>query len=131
MRRLYAEPCLSSSVGSKISQNRSGNAWPLQIGCCSATRSGFSSNASRSITTKSTSSSVSRHRRHRYRPVPGKVEVCKIVGGVTSPTLANVYLHYVFDLWAARWRRGNYVLDVANTTSCNLVLLKLGDPAYI
>jgi hypothetical protein len=24
---------------------------------------------------------------------------------VISPTLANVYLHYVFDLWAARWRR--------------------------
>ena len=22
-----------------------------------------------------------------------------------SPLLANVYLHYVFDLWAARWRR--------------------------
>src|SRR3954462_6606592 len=26
-------------------------------------------------------------------------------GLVISPTLANVYLHYVFDLWAARWRR--------------------------
>jgi hypothetical protein len=24
---------------------------------------------------------------------------------VASPLLANVYLHYVFDLWAARWRR--------------------------
>jgi RNA-directed DNA polymerase len=24
---------------------------------------------------------------------------------VISPLLANVYLHYVFDLWAARWRR--------------------------
>ena len=22
-----------------------------------------------------------------------------------SPLLANVYLHYVFDLWAQRWRR--------------------------
>ena len=22
-----------------------------------------------------------------------------------SPLLANVYLHYVFDLWAERWRR--------------------------
>ena len=22
-----------------------------------------------------------------------------------SPLLANVYLHYVFDLWANRWRR--------------------------
>jgi group II intron reverse transcriptase/maturase len=26
-------------------------------------------------------------------------------GGVISPLLANVYLHYVFDLWAERWRR--------------------------
>src|SRR3954470_1262698 len=26
-------------------------------------------------------------------------------GSVISPLLANVYLHYVFDLWAARWRR--------------------------
>jgi len=27
------------------------------------------------------------------------------VGGVNSPLLANVYLHYVFDLWAVRWRQ--------------------------
>jgi RNA-directed DNA polymerase len=26
-------------------------------------------------------------------------------GSVISPRLANIYLHYVFDLWAARWRR--------------------------
>src|SRR6201988_4592280 len=26
-------------------------------------------------------------------------------GSVLSPLLANVYLHYVFDLWAERWRR--------------------------
>ena len=26
-------------------------------------------------------------------------------GAVISPTLANVYLHYVFDLWAHRWRQ--------------------------
>jgi len=26
-------------------------------------------------------------------------------GAVASPLLANVYLHYVFDLWAERWRR--------------------------
>ena len=35
-------------------------------------------------------------------------------GSVISPLLANIYLHYVFDLWAARWRRhqarGNVVL---------------------
>jgi RNA-directed DNA polymerase len=26
-------------------------------------------------------------------------------GGVISPMLANVYLHYAFDLWAQQWRR--------------------------
>jgi RNA-directed DNA polymerase len=35
-------------------------------------------------------------------------------GSVISPMLANVYLHYVFDLWAARWRRreatGNMII---------------------
>jgi group II intron reverse transcriptase/maturase len=28
-------------------------------------------------------------------------------GAVISPTLANIYLHYVFDLWAERWRGRN------------------------
>jgi group II intron reverse transcriptase/maturase len=35
-------------------------------------------------------------------------------GAVASPLLANVYLHYVFDLWAQQWRRreatGNVIL---------------------
>ena len=26
-------------------------------------------------------------------------------GSVISPLLANIYLHYAFDLWANRWRR--------------------------
>ena len=26
-------------------------------------------------------------------------------GAVASPLLANIYLHYVFDLWADRWRK--------------------------
>ena len=26
-------------------------------------------------------------------------------GGSISPLLANIYLHYVFDLWADQWRR--------------------------
>ncbi len=26
-------------------------------------------------------------------------------GGSVSPLLANIYLHYAFDLWAARWRK--------------------------
>ncbi len=28
-------------------------------------------------------------------------------GAVISPLLANIYLHYVFDLWANRWRQGH------------------------
>ena len=36
-------------------------------------------------------------------------------GAVISPILANVYLHYVYDLWAHRWRRtkasGDMIVD--------------------
>jgi RNA-directed DNA polymerase len=28
-------------------------------------------------------------------------------GAVVSPILANIYLHYAFDLWAHRWRQQN------------------------
>jgi group II intron reverse transcriptase/maturase len=31
-------------------------------------------------------------------------EVGTVQGGSISPLLANVYLHYVFDLWVQRWR---------------------------
>ena len=33
-------------------------------------------------------------------------------GGSISPVLANVYLHYVFDLWADQWRRRHARGDV-------------------
>ena len=33
-------------------------------------------------------------------------------GGSISPLLANIYLHYVFDLWADHWRRRYAVGDV-------------------
>lgn len=33
-------------------------------------------------------------------------------GGSASPLLANVYLHYVFDLWAQQWRRRHAHGDV-------------------
>ena len=48
-------------------------------------------------------------------------------GSVISPLLANVYLHYVFDLWAERWRRREargdmiivrYADDVRHITRC-------------
>jgi len=33
-------------------------------------------------------------------------------GGSASPLLANIYLHYVFDLWVQRWRRTQAQGDV-------------------
>jgi RNA-directed DNA polymerase len=33
-------------------------------------------------------------------------------GSVISPLLANVYLHYVLDLWAERWRRREATGDI-------------------
>ena len=38
----------------------------------------------------------------RNRPL--KLEVRDCVGAVVSPLLANVYAHYVLDLWAHQWR---------------------------
>src|SRR5438034_8506563 len=32
-------------------------------------------------------------------------ETGTVQGGSISPLLANLYLHYVFDLWVRRWRR--------------------------
>jgi hypothetical protein len=31
-------------------------------------------------------------------------EAGSVQGGSISPLLANIYLHYVFDLWVQRWR---------------------------
>src|SRR5215467_15811412 len=34
-----------------------------------------------------------------------KLEIAFCARGVISPLLANVYLHYVFDLWVQHWRK--------------------------
>jgi RNA-directed DNA polymerase len=44
-------------------------------------------------------------------------------GSVASPLLANVYLHYVFDLWAERWRR--------REASGDMVLVRYADDIII
>jgi len=40
-------------------------------------------------------------------------------GATASPLLANVYLHYVFDLWAERWRRKQGRGDVIIVRYCD------------
>jgi group II intron reverse transcriptase/maturase len=40
-------------------------------------------------------------------------------GGSISPLLANVYLHYVFDLWADQWRRKHACGDVIVVRFCD------------
>ncbi len=41
-----------------------------------------------------------------------QTEVGTPQGAVISPLLANIYLHYVFDLWIQRWRRCHATGDV-------------------
>jgi len=41
-----------------------------------------------------------------------KTEVGTPQGAAISPLLANIYLHYVFDLWARRWRRHSATGDM-------------------
>jgi RNA-directed DNA polymerase len=44
-------------------------------------------------------------------------------GSVISPLLANIYLHYVFDLWAERWRR--------REASGDMILVRYADDIII
>src|SRR5712692_1913636 len=41
-----------------------------------------------------------------------KTEVGTPQGSVASPLLANIYLHYVFDLWARHWRKHHATGDM-------------------
>src|SRR6185295_18936255 len=48
--------------------------------------------------------------KHRVLRSPARdyafeLEVTFCVRGVASPLLANIYLHYVFDLWVDAWRK--------------------------
>ena len=44
-------------------------------------------------------------------------------GAVISPILANVYLHYVFDLWVHRWRR--------TKTSGDIIVIRYADDTIV
>lgn len=44
-------------------------------------------------------------------------------GAVISPLLANIYLHYVFDLWAHQWRRRN--------ATGNVIIVRYADDIVI
>jgi site-specific DNA recombinase len=59
----------------------------------------------------------------RIDPYPGDADpekkVGNFVGGVLSPLVANIYLHYVLDLWAARWRRRHARGDVIIVRYCD------------
>ena len=48
-----------------------------------------------------------------------KLKVTFCVRGVRSPLLANIYLHYVFDLWAEQWRGRHARGDVIIVRYCD------------
>ena len=50
-------------------------------------------------------------------------------GAVISPLLANIYLHYVFDLWAERWRGREAQGDMIIVRYADDVVLGLEDEA--
>jgi RNA-directed DNA polymerase len=50
-------------------------------------------------------------------------EVGTPAGAVISPLLANIYLHYVFDLWALRWRR--------RTARGDMVMVRYADDTFL
>jgi RNA-directed DNA polymerase len=54
-------------------------------------------------------------------------------GSVISPLLANVYLHYVFDLWAERWRRGPsaHGLDPWGEATGDMIMVRYADDTVV
>src|SRR5262249_3681712 len=44
-------------------------------------------------------------------------------GAVVSPLLANIYLHYVFDLWVNQWRR--------RTAKGDMIVVRYADDAVL
>src|SRR4030042_4518740 len=46
-------------------------------------------------------------------------EIGTVQGGSISPLLANIYLHYVFDLWVRQWRKKQAQGDVIAVRYCD------------
>jgi len=44
-------------------------------------------------------------------------------GGSISPLLANIYLHYVFDLWADQWRKRH--------AGCHIIMVRYADDIVV
>ena len=55
----------------------------------------------------------------RLAPTHSIGAFCNIIGGVASPLLANIYLHYVFDLWVQQWRTKRAHGDVIVVRFCD------------
>ncbi len=54
-------------------------------------------------------------------------------GSVASPLLANVYLHYAFDLWANRWRRepSAHGLDPWGEATGDMITVRYADDIVV
>ncbi len=54
-------------------------------------------------------------------------------GSVASPLLANVYLHYAFDLWANRWRRepSAHGLDPWGEATGDMIIVRYADDIVV
>jgi hypothetical protein len=50
-------------------------------------------------------------------------EIGTVQGGSISPLLANIYLHYVFDLWVRRWR--------TTRTNGDLIVVRFADDIIV
>src|ERR1700758_67970 len=63
------------------------------------------------------------HRPHpqEQRHPPDQVTFC--VQGVISPLLANIYLHYVYDLWADQWRK--------RTATGSMIVIRYADDTIV
>ena len=56
-----------------------------------------------------------------------KTEVGTPQGAVASPLLANLYLHYVFDLWVQHWRKLHATGDLVVVRYADDIVMGFGN----